>query len=376
MNVSPAARLCLALSEIHGFGLKAFHTLQVYSPDICRWPELDRSELRMLFSNASLADSVASVLGQDKLGLPEKVEAWLEDASSVLLSYFDDAYPEILRQIHLAPPLLYVQGNIDLLSSRGLAIVGSRKTSPMYQRLAEQYAFELARHHWTVTSGLALGVDAAAHMGALAAQGNTIAVVATGLDRCYPERNRALRDRILEQGLIVSEMPLGSPPLKQHFPRRNRIVSGLSRGVLVVEAGIKSGSLITARYALEQNREVFAIPGSPLNKGSEGCNFLIREGARLVTSTKDLMEDLQLIWEDCAVTASEEYVIDVPPDAELSARSKEEKALLSYLSDQIMSFDELFAASDLSFESVSQHLLNLELGGVIAQVAGGYQRVS
>jgi DNA processing protein len=134
--------------------------------------------------------------------------------------------------------------------------------------------------------------------------------------------------------------------------------------------------LITARYALEQNREVFAIPGSPLNKGSEGCNFLIREGARLVTSTKDLMEDLQLIWEDCAVTASEEDVIDVPSDAELSARSKEENALLSYLSDQIMSFDELFAASDLSFESVSQHLLNLELGGVIAQVAGGYQRVS
>ena len=376
MNVSPAARLCLALSEIHGFGLKAFHTLQTYSPDILRWPELSGSELRTILRNVSLADSVASVLERGKLVLPAKVETWLEDSSCVLLSYFDDAYPEILRQIHLAPPLLYAQGNVDLLGSRGLAIVGSRKTSPMYKQLAEQYAFELARQHWTITSGLALGVDAAAHMGALAAHGNTIAVVATGLDRCYPERNRVLRDRILEQGLIVSEMPLGSPPLKQHFPRRNRIVSGLSRGVLVVEAGIKSGSLITARYALEQNREVYAIPGSPISKGSEGCNYLIREGARIVTSTKDLLEDLQLVWGDSVVTGSGQGVANVPEAARLNSRSKEEEALLLHLSDQIVSFDELFAASELSFESISQHLLNLELDGVIAQVAGGYHRVS
>lgn len=378
MNISSSARLCLALSEIQGFGLKAFHGLRQHSSDIAHWPSLTKAELRMLLNNAALADSVSALLGQSHIGLPEGVKSWLERANRALISYFDPEYPDLLREIHLAPALLYTEGRLGLLGTDCMAVVGSRKTSPVYKGFAEQFSFELARHDWTVVSGLALGIDTAAHMGALAADGDTIAVVATGLDRCYPARNRALRDRIIEQGLLVSEMPLGSAPLKHNFPRRNRIVSGLSRGVLVVEAGIKSGSLITARYALEQNRDVYALPGSPINIGSEGCNQLIRDGARLVPSTKELLADLHLSRAaTCPTTSGRDSIASLasegPRDVVLS---NEEQSILELLSDQVLCFDELYAASELSFESISELLLKLEIDGVIAQVAGGYQRAS
>lgn len=378
MNISYSARLCLALSEIRGFGLKAFHTLRQYSPDIAHWPKLTQCELRGLLNNASLAECVSVLLRQETITLPERVETWLENSNCALVSYFDQAYPGLLREVHLAPALLYAQGDVGLLNTDCLAVVGSRKTSPMYKRFAEQFGFELARHNWTVVSGLALGIDTAAHMGALAAAGKTIAVVATGLDRCYPARNRDLQDRIIEQGLLVSEMPLGSAPLKQHFPRRNRIVSGLSQGVLVVEAGIKSGSLITARYALEQNRDVYALPGSPANIGSEGCNYLIRDGAYLVSSAQELLADLHLSRAAIApvnADGNDRAVSNTQEHSEVDF-SKEEWTLLELLADQVLCFDELYAASELSFEGMAELLLKLEIDGVIAQVAGGYQRVS
>lgn len=383
MKISSSARLCLALSEIRGFGLKAFHALRQHAPDIVLWHTLTKCELRAILNNAALAESVSALLSQDAIDLPAKVQTWLESSDCALVSYFDQEYPDLLREIHLAPALLYTQGDIGLLSTDCLAVVGSRKTSPMYKGFAEQFGFELVRHNWTVVSGMALGIDTAAHMGALAADGNTIAVVATGLDRCYPARNRDLRDRILEQGLLVSEMPLGSAPLKQNFPRRNRIVSGLSRGVLVVEAGIKSGSLITARYALEQNRDVYALPGSPANTGSEGCNYLIREGAYLVSSAQELLMGLRL---NSVVTSrpdsgGNEYDLrraqeNFSPKNKEQKFSKEERTLLEYLADQVLSFDELYVASELSFEGTAELLLQLEIDGVITQVAGGYQRVS
>lgn len=375
MDISYSARLCLALSEIRGFGLKAFHAIRQHAPYIERWPELKQSELRLLLNNNALAESVTALLRQDKPALPKNVEAWVGSPDCALVSYFDPAYPELLREIHLAPALLYLQGNTGLLDTDCLAIVGSRKTSPMYKGFAEEFGFELASHNWTVVSGLALGIDTAAHMGALAADGNTIAVVATGLDRCYPASNRELKDCIIEQGLLVSEMPLGSAPLKQNFPRRNRIVSGLSRGVLVVEAGIKSGSLITARYALEQNRDVYALPGSPANIGSQGCNYLIREGACLVSSTQELIEDLHLN-RTVAKRDSVRGGTSLKQEVHGADFSKEELVLLELLADRVVCFDELYSASGASFESVSELLLKLEIEGVIAQVAGGYQRVS
>lgn len=376
MKISSSARLCLALSEISGFGLKAFHALRQHSPDIALWPRLTQSELRDLLNNGALAESVSTLIKQGAIALPERVATWLESSNCALVSYFDPAYPDLLREIHLAPALLYAHGDIGLLHTDCLAVVGSRKTSPMYKRFAEQFGFELASHNWTVVSGMALGIDTAAHMGALAADGKTIAVVATGLDRCYPARNRDLQDKIIEQGLLVSEMPLGSAPLKQNFPRRNRIVSGLSRGVLVVEAGVKSGSLITARYALEQNREVYALPGSPANAGSEGCNYLIRDGACLVSSPQELLADLHLSCTTVAPASRNEHTDGLKQETSGKRFSKQEQALLELLADQVLCFDELYAASELSFEGVAELLLKLEIDGVIAQVAGGYQRVS
>ena len=217
---------------------------------------------------------------------------------------------------------------------------------------------------------MALGIDTEAHMGALAARGASVAVMATGIDVCYPKRNQALYQELVSKGLVVTEMPLGSPPLKQHFPRRNRIVSGLSSGVVVVEAGIKSGSLITARYALEQNREVFAVPGSPAVTSTQGCNYLIREGARLVSSSEQLLEDLGEVGA-LAQTAKQDAPEETKPVMLASHRE-----LLGLVGHDIVGFDELYAQSTLSFSELSEVLLELELSNVLASTDGGYQRIS
>ncbi len=229
---------------------------------------------------------------------------WAEKPNCHLLTLTDPAYPALLRQTTTLPPVLFVHGNVTLLSTPQIAIVGSRYPSPEGLENARRFAYSFSAEGITVTSGLALGIDGAAHHGALQNTGRTLAVMGHGLDHIYPMRHRALADRILEQGGgLVSEFPLGVKPVAAYFPQRNRIISGLSLGTLVVEAALRSGSLITARFALEQGREVFAIPGSVHSPLTKGCHALIRQGAKLVEVANDVLEELDTLFGYVAETS-------------------------------------------------------------------------
>jgi DNA processing protein len=239
---------------------------------------------------SSVARAIALGPPEDQL---EAAQKWLENESNHLLTLADDDYPRQLLEIADPPPILYLKGRRELLSRPALAVVGSRNATPSGLQNAEAFARNLSDAGFTIISGMALGIDAAAHRGGLAGGGASIAVVGTGLDLVYPARNKALAHELVERGLIMSEFPLGTPALAKNFPRRNRIISGLSRGVLVVEAALASGSLITARQAGEQGREVFAIPGSIHSPFSKGCHQLIKQGAKLVDDANDILTELQ-----------------------------------------------------------------------------------
>lgn len=380
MNISMDARVCLELAQIKGFGLKQFHLLREHFGALSAWRDLDRAEIAAIVKKPSVQEQVISCLTQDHDALAPHIAAWLETPNSYIVSYFDEHYPAYLRETHLAPAVLYMKGRIDLLKKPSLAIVGSRKPSPSYTNLASECAYQLAKNDWVVVSGLAKGVDESAHKGALAANGCTIAVVATGVDRCYPVAHQALYEQISQHGLILSEMPLGTPPLKHNFPRRNRIVSGLAQGVLVVEAGIKSGSLITARYALEQNREVFAVPGAPSRLTSQGCNFLLRDGARLISSAEELCQDLGDLPMQPNVSNSENALGDADIKAQVAKLPGSQQALIRLIGPDILSFDAIYASlnaeSSVDFGRLSEDLLSLELAGYICTGLGGYQCVS
>jgi DNA processing protein len=293
----------------------------------------------------------------------ERSLRWAAEADQYILTLADAAYPPALLEIADPPTVLYVRGNPARLNDRGLAIVGSRNATAQGVQNAENFARTLAGHGFAIISGLALGIDAAAHRGALAASGNTIAVIGTGADRLYPARNMALAQAIVTHGAIVSEFPLGTPALAANFPRRNRIISGLSRGVLVVEAAIESGSLITARLAAEQGREVFAIPGSIHSPVARGCHQLIKQGAKLVESASDILEELGSFEPAAAIPAE--------PDA-----STEDPLLLALAHDPC-SLDELAERTGYETEQLLAELLMLELGGLIATLPGNrYQRLS
>jgi len=279
----------------------------------------------------------------------------------------DDNYPQALLEIADPPTLLYVRGRLELLNRPALAIVGSRNATPAGERTAEQFAAALAGARLAVVSGLALGIDAAAHRGALAASGDTLAFIGTGIDRVYPARNHALATAIAEQGAIVSEYPLGTPPLPANFPRRNRLIAGIARGVLVVEAAVESGSLITARLAAEQGREVFAIPGSIHSPQARGCHQLLREGAKLVETATDVLEELA--WQ-----------VQIPPShattVATATADADEQRLLAALGHAPCALDALAQGSGLTAERLSVILLQLELAGRVASLPGGrYQRL-
>ncbi|OGB17324.1 MAG: DNA protecting protein DprA [Burkholderiales bacterium RIFCSPLOWO2_12_67_14] len=288
----------------------------------------------------------------------ERLMAWLASSPDRhVLTLADPRFPSDLLQMADPPLLLYVQGHPEALCHpRRLAIVGSRNPTPQGETNARQFAFALGQAGVCVVSGLALGVDGAAHTGALDAGAPTVAVVGTGLDRVYPKRHLALAHRIAAQGAIVSEFPLGTPPLPAHFPMRNRIIAGLSQGTLVVEAAVQSGSLITARLAAEQGREVFAIPGSIHAPQSRGCHALIRQGAKLVESAQDILEDLRMA-EAPATTAP-----DTPtrPDS-----------LLDAMGYDPVSFDALQARTGLDTATLQARLLELELDGWVGRLPGG-----
>jgi DNA processing protein len=302
--------------------------------------------------------TVSSVLSERGSISPDDEMSRLDAAGIKAYTWNDPEYPARLKEIDDKPPVLYVRGELAPVDEVAVAVVGTRRATPYGRQAAEHFATDLASNGVTVVSGLARGIDAVAHRAAMAAGGRTIAVLACGLDIVYPAEHAKLAREITEHGALVSDYPLGMQPRSEFFPRRNRILSAMSLGVLVVEGGEGSGSLITARYALDQNREVFAVPGSIYSPGHRGTNKLIQDGeAKLVSSTEDILEELNLKM----VTQQIELREIVPTDPT-------EAKLLSVLSDQPSHIDDVQRASGLPIASVSSALAVLELKGVVRQV--------
>jgi DNA processing protein len=348
----------IGLSLIAGLGGESFRRLlaefgspqQIFSTPV--------SVLSRVVSS-DIAGRIAD--GPDETALAPAMQ-WLQQPGNNLITLADATYPQALLEIADPPPLLYTKGNSALLNQPAVAVVGSRNATPQGLKNAEAFAQALSEAGWCVVSGLALGIDGAAHRGALCGPGSTIAVVGTGLDIVYPARHRQLAHEISANGAIVSEFPLGEPSKASNFPRRNRIISGLSRGVLVVEANLESGSLITARLAGEQGREVFAIPGSIHSPLSKGCHRLIKQGAKLVDSIHDILEELgstPIISADPGIAGAEQH------------------PLLEQMGFDAIATDSLIQSSGLTCEQVSAMLLQLELEGKVASLPGGrYQRIN
>lgn len=319
---------------------------------------------------ALLGPTQAAALREEPADLPAQLEttwAWLQQAphERAIVALGDARYPSALLNIEDPPVLLYLAGRLDLALEveRSLAIVGSRNPTPQGELNARQFARSLAQAGLTIVSGLALGIDGAAHEGALEGHPEgverlaTVAVVGTGLDRVYPKRHRALAHRIVARGLIISEYPLGTAPLAANFPRRNRLIAGLSHATLVVEAALQSGSLITARLAAEQGKEVFAIPGSIHATQSHGCHALIRQGAKLVETAQDVLEEFP-VWTGPAPAAP--AAVDDAGDS-----------LLSALGLDPISLDALQARTGLDIGTLQARLMTLELDGHVARLPGG-----
>lgn len=318
---------------------------------------------------AGLDSKAQAGLSSPDLAQVESDLTWLSSSHQRhLITLNDVRYPALLRECSGAPPALFCQGDPDLLPLPQLAIIGARSATPQGMENAQAFAADLAGRGLVITSGLALGIDGAAHRGALSVDGLTLAVCGTGLDRVYPAQHREMAHQIAQKGLLVSEFPPGTPGKPENFPRRNRIISGLSLGVLVVEAARQSGSLITARMASEQGREVFAIPGSIHNPLARGCHGLIRQGAKLVESAADILEEIAPhIQIPQRATARQAAVAALDPQHE---------KILDALGDDSLSIDQLVQRTGLAVEVLSAALLTLELEGHAAAVDGGqYQRL-
>lgn len=355
----------LLLSQAPGIGSRYFQRLLNH---------FDRAENALQAPRDQLCDLgiPQRAIEQLKQMRPEAIEPtldWLRHPGHQMITLADADYPTLLREIDDPPPVLYLIGDIELLHQPQIGVVGSRNPTPTGLSNAREFARALAAAGLCITSGLAIGIDGAAHEGALSS-GNTVAVLGTGPDRIYPASHHNLAHRIAEQGLLVSEFPPGIPARAENFPRRNRIISGLTLGTLVVEAAPQSGSLITARLAAEQGREVFAIPGSIHNPQVRGCHALIRQGAKLVESAHDIVEELGALLGSLA-----------PPDnnPSLSIRTGDGRLndpdyqnLLDALGYDPVSIDELITRSGLTAEVVSSMLLLLELEGHVSSVPGGF----
>jgi DNA processing protein len=308
--------------------------------------------------------SAAAIEALDSAGVREAVERaldWAAQPQRFIVTLADETYPRPLLEISDPPPLLYARGQLALLQRSALAIVGSRNATAQGERNAEEIAKALSGAGLTVVSGLALGIDAAAHRGGLAAQGSTIAVLGTGIDLVYPQRNATLAAQVAEHGLLLSEFPLGTPAAAHNFPRRNRLISGLARGCLVIEAALASGSLITARLAAEQGRDVFAVPGSIHSPLSKGCHALIKSGAKLVETAEDVLSE----FSGFRATASADV-------ASVAAREEPTSGLLAHMGHDPVDIDALCERAGLSAEQVSSELLRLELDGRITALPGGF----
>lgn len=359
----------LALARVKGLGCGGFKKLAEYFGD-------PRSAL-----SASEKD-LARVPGLDKRAVSglvrfsewDEVHKELEsalDGGVKIVPYTDPCYPNRLRLISDPPPFLYVKGELKQEDGNSLAVVGSRSASDYGLSITRDLCRGLASLGFTLVSGMARGIDGAAHRAALEAGGRTVAVLGSGVDVAYPWEHERLYHQIVESGAVVSELRLGTAPLSYHFPARNRLISGLSLGVVVVEATEKSGSLITARFALEQNREVFAVPGQAGASRSRGTHRLIRQGAKLVESVEDIVEEIAPQLRERSRSVEKNRPISLPPDMSLEA-----KTLFDLILGGSCQIDELIQASTLSAARVSELLLDLEIRGFLKQLPGKIFRVN
>jgi len=336
---------------------------------IARFGEAEQAVTASTSQTSPLIGQEAATALRDRVAAAAVTAAqeWAEQEECSLISLQDDDYPQALAETASPPPLLFARGRRELLQQPLLAIVGSRSATPAGRQIAEQFSRQLSEHGYTIVSGLASGIDAAAHRGALQADGSTIAVIGTGIDRVYPASNRPLAHQIGSAGLILSEFPLGSGPLAGHFPRRNRIIAGLTRACLVVEADVHSGSLITARLAAECGREVMAVPGSIHSPQSRGCHRLLKEGARLIDSVEDILDEVGRL------TAA----VSLPAPASATAeKDGEQQQILEQIGFDPVSSEALATQLGLTQGELYAMLLELELDGKLGRLpCGRFQRL-
>lgn len=343
-------RYWIGFGLIYGIGAAKFTLLEDYFGELGRAWHASSAQLRASGLDAKSVEAIS--IARPFISLGTEIEK-LRRYRVCVLTRKDADYPIRLREIDYPPPLLYVRGSLLPQDENSIAIVGTRHMTTYGQQATEDIATNMAHNGITVVSGLARGIDSVAHRAALDAGGRTIAVAACGVDMVYPSEHVELGRRIIDQGALVSEFPLGTKPKAEHFPQRNRVMSGISLGVLVVEAGVKSGSLITAHFASEQNREVFAIPGNIYSRSSQGTNALIQEGAKLVRNCADIMEELNL-----------NAVAEQLEMRELAIATDTETFLLSHLSKDGSSIDDVCQRSGLPVSTVSGLLTMLELKGL------------
>ncbi|MCI0508083.1 MAG: DNA-processing protein DprA [Gammaproteobacteria bacterium] len=342
--------------------------------------ELLDSNQKILFAQIKLPDNIQHALAAPDWPSIEKDLSWAEQSNRHIIPVVSSWYPELLREIPDPPILLYAQGDPELLQYPQLAMVGSRNPSHYGQETAFEFARHLSLAGLIITSGMATGIDAHSHQGALAGSGLTIAVAGTGLDSVYPAKNKALAEQIAAQGLLLSEYAIGAKPLAHNFPRRNRIISGLSVGTLVVEAAMQSGSLITARQAMEQGREVFAIPGSIHNPLARGCHHLIRQGAKLVETGDDVLQELAPLIAKMrrgqrSTTLANPHQDNGSPSSRIRKTGAQQNKLLESMDFEPVSIDILVQRSRLTPETISSMLVELELNGLIRSSGGLYSRL-
>jgi DNA processing protein len=365
LNPTQDIEAWIALSLVPGLGPRSFvKLLQALGPP----EEIFAASLSVLRGvvGTDLAQAILRAVPREAVAA---ALTWVNaESGRHLITLAEAQYPRLLLETADPPPLIYAMGRAELLAAPSIAVVGSRHATPQGAANAEAFAHALSDAGLTIVSGLALGIDAAAHRGGLRGQASSIAVVGTGLDRVYPRQNRDLAHALAENGTIISEFALGTPALAGNFPRRNRVISGLTRGCLVVEAAPSSGSLITARFAAEQGREVFAIPGSIHSPHSRGCHRLIKEGAKLVETAQDVLDELH--WAQAAkpsISASAQSI---------AALSVEDDALLANIGHDPEPIDIIAARAGLAASVAGVGLLRLELAGLVASTRGGlYQRI-
>jgi DNA processing protein len=354
----------LILARVPGMHADTLNSLLTYFGSLAAITTAKASDL----ARAGLAVSASEQLEKFDREQLDSDRHWLDATGNCFIQWGSPYYPRLLTQLHGAPIGLFVRGQVDALNQPQLAIVGARNPTSIGRETAAAFAAHLAGCGLAITSGLAAGIDAAAHQGALRAKGITIAVCATGLDTVYPSDHGALAAEICERGALVSEFPPGAKPLKFHFPLRNRLISGFSLGTLVVEAAIHSGSLITAKFAADQGREVFAIPGSIHNPMARGCHQLLRQGAKLVESAADILAELgplaaSLRDYSAALAPNRTSISTAPLD-------KDYKILLDALGFESLSVDQLVARTGFRAEEVASMLLILELDGCVESNPG------